>query len=271
MNDFAALLTDHGVTLPPTQDELPYDDGEPLETSRHRVQMNLLIDTLDPWLSRRGNGFAGGNMFVYFSMEQTRGRHFRGPDVFVVLDVPSHERKSWVVWEEGKGPDVVIELLSESTAEVDKGSKKIIYQNELRVPEYFWYDPFDSEDWAGFALREGVYEPLQPDAAGRFISQALALALVRWTGVYKGVETTWLRWATLAGDLLLTDEEQAVQRLEDERQQVQQERARAEQERARAEQECARAEQERARAEQECARAERLAARLRELGIEPEE
>jgi Uma2 family endonuclease len=38
----------------------------------------------------------------------------------VVLDVPRRERKSWVVWEEEKAPDVVIELLSESTAKKDK-------------------------------------------------------------------------------------------------------------------------------------------------------
>ena len=29
------------VALPPTQDELPYDDGVPMETERHRLQMEL--------------------------------------------------------------------------------------------------------------------------------------------------------------------------------------------------------------------------------------
>src|SRR5690606_8086143 len=33
-------------TPPPGQDQLPFDDGEPMETGRHRVQMNVLIDTL---------------------------------------------------------------------------------------------------------------------------------------------------------------------------------------------------------------------------------
>ena len=31
--------------------------------------------------------------------------------------------------------------------------------------------------------------------------------MIRWRGIYKGVETTWLRWATLAGELLLLPEE----------------------------------------------------------------
>ena len=76
-------------------------------------------------------------MFVYFSLAQVRNQAFRGPDFFVVLDVSPRERKSWVVWQEGKGPDVVIELLSDSTAAHDKGEQKIIYQNALRVLEYY--------------------------------------------------------------------------------------------------------------------------------------
>jgi len=89
----------------------------------------------------------------------------------------------------GKTPDMVIELLSDSTRKIDKREKKQIYQDRLRVPEYFWYDPFDPEDWAGFALRDGVYEELKRDAQDRLISQRLGLAMVPWQGVYKGVET----------------------------------------------------------------------------------
>jgi hypothetical protein len=112
-----------------------------------------------------------------------------------------------VVWEEGKAPDLVIELLSESTATYDKTEKKLIYQNRMRVPEYYWYDPFNSEDWAGFSLVNGVYQPLELDEQNRYISKQLQLALVRWQGVYRGIDTTWLRWQTLDGELLSTDKE----------------------------------------------------------------
>lgn len=148
-----------GVVLPPTQDQLPYDDGIPMESERHLLQMQLLMESLRLWWADPQDFYVGGNMEVYFSLEQVRNKDFRGPDLFVVLGVPRRERKSWVVWEEGKGPDVVIELLSASTAEQDKTEKKQIYQNQLRVPEYFWFDPFNPEDWAGFALQNGVYEP----------------------------------------------------------------------------------------------------------------
>jgi Uma2 family endonuclease len=212
--DGAATATSN-IVLPPTQDELPYDDGVPMESERHRWQADLLITALAPWLAQRPDGgYVGGNLFLYFNLAQVRNQDFRGPDVFVVLDVPRGERKSWVVWEEGKGPDVVIELLSESTASQDKHRKRLIYQNQLRVPEYFWFDPFDAEDWAGFALRNKVYEPLSRDAQGRLISDCLGLALVQWTGSYRGITATWLRWATLDNQLLLTAEEQAEGRAE---------------------------------------------------------
>jgi len=209
------------ITLPPGQDELPYDDGVPMETARHRMQLEMLIHALEFWLDQREDGFIGGNMFVYFSLAQVRNQSFKGPDFFVVLGVPKGERKSWVVWEEGKGPDVVIELLSESTAAVDKTVKKQVYQDQLKVAEYFWFDPFNADDWAGFSLRTGKYEAIQPDEQSRLLSQCLGLALVRWQGIYQDVEATWLRWATLGGALLPTPQESlqmAEQRAESEAQ-----------------------------------------------------
>jgi Uma2 family endonuclease len=168
--------------------------------------MELLIGTLEPWAARRGDVFVSGNQFLYFSAEQLRGRDFRGPDVFVVSGIERRERKSWVVWEESKGPDVVIELISESTASLDKGSKKCIYQDQLRVPGYYWFDPFNPEDRAGFALSEGRYVPLQRDGEGCLPVPELGLRLCLWQGEYIGVETTWLRWADDGGLLLLPEE-----------------------------------------------------------------
>ena len=209
-----------------------------METPRHRQQMNLLIETLSLHWADRSDFFAGGNMFLYFSLEQVRGRDFRGPDFFVVLGVPERERKSWVVWQEGRAPDVIIELLSESTATVDKGEKKQVYQDVLRVPEYFWYDPFSGE-LAGFHLSDGTYEEIAPDASGRLPSRRLGLLLVRWQGTYAGTEALWLRWATPDGALLPT----SIERLEAERQRAETERRRAEAERQRTETERRRAEE----------------------------
>jgi Uma2 family endonuclease len=221
----------------PNQDQLPCDDGEPMETQRHKMQMDLLIEVLYPWLKQRDNGYVGGNMFVYYSSHQLKNQDFRGPDFFAVLDVPKGERKSWVVWDEGKAPDVIIELLSESTAQQDKTIKKLIYQNQLRVPEYFWYDPFSPDDWQGFQLVGGSYQSLNL-INDHYVSEKLNLALVRWSGDYEGVEAVWLRWVTLDGKLLPTKSER-LRQAED-------------------------------RAEQAQAQAEKLAAKLREMGINPD-
>ena len=237
----------------PTQYDLPCDDGIPMETERHKLQMQLLIDPLLPWLAQREDGYVGGNMFLHFSEAQLKNQDFRGPDVFVVLGVPKAERLSWVVWEEGKAPDVIIELISESTAKTDKSTKKLVYQDQVRVPEYFWYDPFNPEDWAGFSLDNGIYQPLSEDEQERLVSEILGLALVRWSGFYKDVEATWLRWATLEGIVLPTPEENA---------------AIAQQQAAIAQQQAAIAQQQAAIAQE---RADKLAARLRAMGVNPEE
>lgn len=228
----------YGVTIPPTQDELPYDDGIPMETPRHAAQMRLLIESLELHWADRQDFFVGGNMFVYFSLQQARNQDFRGPDFFVVLGVPRKERKSWVVWEEEKSPNLVIELISESTAIRDKVEKKQIYQDQLRVPEYIWFDPFTTE-LAGFTAHNGFYESMEPDDWGRLTSEQLKLTLTLWEGTYQSITTRWLRWATPEGTLLPTAQEVA--------------------------------EQERQRAEQERQRANRLAERLREMGLDPDQ
>lgn len=37
-------LAYYGITIPPTQDELPHSDGDKIESERHKLQMELLID-----------------------------------------------------------------------------------------------------------------------------------------------------------------------------------------------------------------------------------
>jgi len=257
----------------PTEDDLPYSDGMPMESHQHVLQTDLLKDPLLFHWHDRQDFFLGANMFVYFSPHQVRTHDFRGPDLFVALGVSRRARKSWVTWEEGKGPDVVIELLSDTTAAEDKGQKKQIYQDRLRVPEYFWFHPFTGE-WAGFVLQAGVYQPLAPDAAGRLPSGKLGLTLVRWEGEYQGIQAVWLRWATAEGVLLPTPEEaagEAGRRADEERRRADEERRQAEQARERAEEAARRAEDAEALLEQTRQRAARLAERLRALGVEPDE
>nr|WP_256995744.1 Uma2 family endonuclease [Halomicronema hongdechloris] len=97
-----------------------------------------------------------------------------GPDFFVVLDTERKPRRSWVVWEEdGKYPNVIVELLSDSTADTDRGLKKQIYQDTFRTPDYFWFDP-NTLEFRGFHLVDGQYVEREPTAAGWLWSLAIA-------------------------------------------------------------------------------------------------
>ena len=54
----------------PTEDELPCDDGEPMETPRHREQMELLIHSLKAHWAERTDYYVGGNMFIHYDPQQ---------------------------------------------------------------------------------------------------------------------------------------------------------------------------------------------------------
>jgi Uma2 family endonuclease len=211
--------------FPPGIDELICDDGEPMDTPRHRDGMILLIETLDLHWADRTDYYAGGNMFLYFSMLQTKRNDFRGPDVFVVLGTERRERKAWVLWEEeGKRPSVVIELTSPSTVADDHGRKKDVYERALEVPYYFIFDP-ESGELEGFHLPgPGTrYAPIPPNGSGRLPVEILGLELGVWHGLHRYAQAPWLRWFLPDGTLLPTALELARQA-----------EARADQEKARA-------------------------------------
>ena len=162
----------------------------------------LLLSCLD-WLWQDNTDyFAAGNLTVYYSPQQRKSEDFRGPDFFVVLGAEKRPRKSWVVWEEGgKYPNVIVELLSDSTAKTDRGLKKEIYQDIFRTPNYFWFDP-DSFEFEGFQLMNGTYEPIPTTEQGWRWSEQL--------GLYLGVHNQQLRFFTAAGELIPSPEEQAT-------------------------------------------------------------
>jgi Uma2 family endonuclease len=64
------------------------------------------------------------------------------PDILAVLDVEQpedDERMSWVVAEEGKGPDLVLEVLHRGNRDKDLVENVVRYA-QLGIPEYFIYD-----------------------------------------------------------------------------------------------------------------------------------
>ena len=233
--------------------------------------MNLLIDSLDEaWRDRR-DYYAGGNMFLYYSETQSKQREYRGPDVFVVLGTERRERKSWVVWEEeGRTPDVIVEITSDTTEHIDRGPKMRIYGSLLKVPFYALYDPFSAElDAYHLDSDSKTYERLDKDPRGYVRCEPLKL----WLGVVPGVvprfhfETPWLRWIDDDGRVLPDPSERA----EHEAKRAEHEAKRAEHEAERAEHEAERAEHEAKRAEEEAKRAEAAAIEVARLRAELEQ
>ena len=155
----------------PAPVEYPCSDGRPMaETAVHR---KCIIDTLGGFEERfagRPDVYVGGDMFVYY--EEGNPRASVVPDVFVVVGAVKDElraegwRDTYKVWEEGKGPDLVLEVTSRSTRREDQVRKRALYAR-LGVGEYFLYDPkgeYLVPPLQGLRLgSEGGYEPLAPE------------------------------------------------------------------------------------------------------------
>ena len=254
-------------------------DEPEMETSLHYMQLLLLVTCLE-WLWRESDDFfIGANLTIYFSRQQLRNKDFRGPDFFLVKDTEKRPRSSWVVWEEdGRYPDLVIELLSESTAAIDRNLKKNLYQNRFHTPEYFWFSP-ENLEFVGFELVGNSYEEIAPNAQGWRWSQVL--------GLYLGVEAGKLRYFTTDGNLVPTPEEAAIvaqqqaQQAQQQAQQAQQQAQQAQQQVQKAQQQVQQAQQQvqqaqertseaESRLEQERQRVAQLAEQLRLLGIDPD-
>jgi Uma2 family endonuclease len=268
-------MSEAAVDITPDIQCLVTEDETPVDNLPSEKQQRLLTEPLYSAWTGPGEGrpfLAAANVGIF---AQARNPAIV-PDMFLSLDVEvaadwwRKEHRAYFVWEFGKLPELVLEIVSNTEGEED-GEKKRRYAR-MRIGYYVIYDPqrqVMSDVLTVYKLDDLVYKRQE---TARFPSLRLGLTL--WEGVFEGKHDTWLRWTDEHGVLIPTGKEQAEQ----ERQRTEQERQRAEQERQRAEQERQRAEraehqllQERQRAEQEHQRAERLAALLRQSGIDPDQ
>lgn len=236
----------------PTMYELPSENlEEPRVVDQYHVwQPQLLESTFKPLTWPPEQVLIASELNLYYDVKNTQW--YKRPDWYAVVGVPRfYEEKdlrlSYVMWQEGVSPFVVVELLSPVTEKEDLGktnsqpgeppTKWQVYEQILRIPYYFVFSRYSNEMKA-FHLQGANYQAWEPEA-GKWQIPQLGLSLGLWQGSYKGKERLWLRWYTLEGELIAIPEEEADE-----------------------------AKQE---ANQAKGRAEALAAKLRELGIDPDE
>jgi len=166
-------------------DTFPGSDGEPMaETVENAIQMVDLQFALRCLLETQGRVrvAVGGNQLMYYN--QRNGRDHISPDVYAALDVAPGLRPTWRTWEEGKFPDIVFEITSPSTEDVDRGSKLELY-TRLGAREYYIYDPQQvmvPPLWA-YARQGDTLAPLALLPTGAVVSPLLGAEL-RPVGIY---------------------------------------------------------------------------------------
>ncbi len=122
----------------------------------------------------------------------------RAPDMLIAFDADPEacaRRNAYVISEQGKPPDLVVEVASPSTGRIDVRDKPADYA-ALGIPEYWRFDE-TGESYgtrlAGDRLVGDRYEPIEiterPDGSLEGYSEVLELYL-RW-------EDGWLQWHDL--------------------------------------------------------------------------
>ncbi|MBI4854499.1 MAG: Uma2 family endonuclease [Acidobacteria bacterium] len=267
----------------PTMYDLPSEEigesGVPDEF--HVIQPQLLKETFQPSKYKSEEIFIGIDINFYFDVRHQAW--YKRPDWFAVLGVPRlydgiDTRSSYVIWQEGISPTVVIEFLSKSTEKEDLGktnreeynapTKWQVYETILRIPYYIIFDRITNKIQA-FRLEGDSYISFLPNNEQCYEIPSLEMSLGLWQGKYQEVDRLWLRWFNKEGCLIATP-------LEKETQEKQLALESAEKERQIAERERQIAEKERQIAERECKEKENLAkeleiltAKLKAMGIDP--
>jgi Uma2 family endonuclease len=186
------------VPSPVRRVNYPESDGKPMaETEAHLLVMFEVIGALRQRFAADPNVWVGGNQLLYW--EEGNPRKSTSPDVMVSFGIPKlPPRRTYLVWVEGKAPDVAIELTSPSTRRQDESAKLVLYRDVLKVREYFLFDPLKEylkPSLKGFRLHKGAYVPVT-EADGRLPSELLGVHLERedWhLRLYDPLVKSWLK------------------------------------------------------------------------------
>lgn len=221
----------------PDVSHLITEDDTPVDNIFSEKQQRLLTESLSiSW--KPGRPFlALANVGLYYGINEAP----LVPDVMLSLDVQAAENlwkkknRSYLAWEFGKMPEVVVEIIS--NREGGETDRKLLKYAQIGVWYYIVFDPqklFLKDSLRVYELSPGDYIP----KLDRYLPKA-GIGVTLWEGSFDGIQGLWLRWCDENGDMIPTGSEKV--------------------------------EQEKQRAEIAEQKAEKLAEKLRELGINPED
>jgi len=231
--------------LSPDISALVIEDDVPVDNLISEKQQRLLVEPLYSHASalQAPSFLLAANVGVFYAIRQPP----LVPDVFLSLDVEvpqdwrEKKNRTYLVWEFGKPPDVVIEIVSNRQGN-ELGSKFRDYAR-IGVSYYVVFDPLQQIGNPLLHVFERRVSQYQEITEPWLTDVGIGLTL--WDGVFEGKQDRWLRWCDRTGTVIPTGAEQASQEKE-------------------------RAEQEKQRADLADARVAQLAERLREMGIDPD-
>jgi len=238
----------------PNVDHLVTEDDTPVDNVFSEKQQRLLSEPLFSSWAGPGEGrpfVAMSNVGLFYAVH----RPPYVPDMMLSLDVElpadvwPKEHRSYFVWEYGKMPEVVVEVVS--NREGGEDSDKLAGYAQIGICYYVIYDPdewLSADPLRAHKLDGRKYRPL---AVPIWFAE-VGLGLQTWQGRYEDMDGTWLRWVDAERQLIKTGSE------------------RADEERARAQLAQERAQDAQQEARRAAERADRLAAQLRRMGVEPE-
>ena len=240
----------------------PEEDGKPIAASDlHRRQLMWTLQALEAHFSQSPTVYVSGDILMYY-VEGSPNKSV-SPDVLVSFGIGMKARRTYLVWEEGKVPEFVMEFSSKNTYHNDLTDKIDIYAS-LKIQDYFLYDAeglYLPSPLMGFELVDGIYVPVSPGVNGGFRSSSLGLDFHlrdEGLGIYDPVANEWVRTRAEAAEARTAQE---VTRAETAEARAAQETTRAETAEARTAQEATRADTAEARTAQEATRADTAEAR----------
>jgi len=251
-DDFQAPDISHIIT----------EDDTPVDNIFSEKQQRLLAESLNSSWEPGRPFVAAANVGVFNKINDPA----IVPDMFMSLDVKLPEdiwekrHRSYFIWEYGKSPDIVVEVVSNKHG--GESDTKLQKYSEMRIWYYIIYDPQHFIQKEALRVYELSAKGYIPKIDNQLTQAGLRVTL--WKGIYEGRMDTWLRWCDTKGNLIPT----GFERAESERKKAEAAQQEAEAEKKKAEASQQEAEFERKRALQAEEREKKLAEKLRSMGID---